>query len=213
MSEGSTADGTIQERRERVRQGRGVEGCRGAVVLIAGDRAIAEALAEACRRRGAEMMVLYPGRGEEGRVRTQFPGWEAVTDLDTAPGGRVLVVGDATPPPDGVSVDVRVPLDASLEDLMTAATGQRRVRRGGPRAVPPVEDPLTSREHEVVVELAGGIGTRHIAGRLGISEHTVRSHLQTAMGKLGVNSRAELVAWALRHRAVPVAVSSRAGVR
>ena len=49
---------------------------------------------------------------------------------------------------------------------------------------------LTTREWEAVELLREGLPTREIAGRLGISQVTVRRHLSSAYAKLGVESRA-----------------------
>jgi NarL family two-component system response regulator YdfI len=58
--------------------------------------------------------------------------------------------------------------------------------------------PLTGREIEILGLLAGGLGNKAIAGRLGISEHTVKSHLTSVFAKLDVSTRAEAVASAAR---------------
>lgn len=67
------------------------------------------------------------------------------------------------------------------------------VRTGG-RAI--VEE-LTARERDVLALLADGRPNRHIATRLGISEHTVKFHLASIFGKLGVSTRTEAVRRAL----------------
>jgi DNA-binding NarL/FixJ family response regulator len=54
--------------------------------------------------------------------------------------------------------------------------------------------PLTPRESEVLAMLAEGLGNKAIAGRLGISEHTVKTHVAAIFTKLGVSTRAEAVA-------------------
>ena len=53
---------------------------------------------------------------------------------------------------------------------------------------------LTDREREVLGLLAGGLGNGDIAGRLYLSEKTVRNVVSTIFGKLEVSSRAEAVA-------------------
>lgn len=53
---------------------------------------------------------------------------------------------------------------------------------------------LTSREQQVLRFLAGGKSTAEIARELGISSYTVRDHIKALFGKVGVRSRAELVA-------------------
>jgi DNA-binding NarL/FixJ family response regulator len=55
---------------------------------------------------------------------------------------------------------------------------------------------LTPREREVLTYLAEGIGRREAAERMHLSAHTVRSHLQNLMAKLGVHTTLEAVAGA-----------------
>lgn len=58
---------------------------------------------------------------------------------------------------------------------------------------------LTERELEVLRAAANGCGNRSIGEALSISPQTVQVHLRNIFGKLGVNSRAEAVACALRY--------------
>jgi DNA-binding NarL/FixJ family response regulator len=58
---------------------------------------------------------------------------------------------------------------------------------------------LTSRENEVLVLIAKGYDNRKIAELLTISEGTVKNHVSNIYDKIGVNSRAEAVAWAWEH--------------
>jgi DNA-binding NarL/FixJ family response regulator len=55
---------------------------------------------------------------------------------------------------------------------------------------------LTVREKEVVSLVARGYDNPHIAGRLSLSEGTVKNHITNIYDKLSLHSRAELVAWA-----------------
>jgi DNA-binding NarL/FixJ family response regulator len=57
---------------------------------------------------------------------------------------------------------------------------------------------LTPREMEVLQLLAEGIPNKAIARRLGISEHTVKFHVNAILGKLGAQSRTEAVVRATR---------------
>jgi len=52
---------------------------------------------------------------------------------------------------------------------------------------------LTSREHDVLALVADGLPNREIAHALSISEHTVKFHLASIFGKLGVSTRTEAV--------------------
>ena len=70
---------------------------------------------------------------------------------------------------------------------------------GPPRttaAAPAVSGPqaLTAHEAQVLALLAEGLVNKQIAARLGISRHTVKSHLDALFHKLGVTTRAEAVA-------------------
>jgi RNA polymerase sigma factor (sigma-70 family) len=52
---------------------------------------------------------------------------------------------------------------------------------------------LTEREREVLVLVGEGLSNDDIAGRLAISRHTVKTHVNRAMAKLGAHDRAQLV--------------------
>lgn len=62
---------------------------------------------------------------------------------------------------------------------------------------------LTERECDVLVEVARGKRSKEIAAQLGITENTVKGHLTSIYGKLGVDSRASAVAIALERGLLP----------
>jgi NarL family two-component system response regulator YdfI len=57
---------------------------------------------------------------------------------------------------------------------------------------------LTAREVEVLRMLAEGLGNREIGGRLGISEHTIKFHISSILGKTGAATRTEAVTLGIR---------------
>lgn len=57
---------------------------------------------------------------------------------------------------------------------------------------------LSTREREILAQLKRGLTNKEIAGELGILEDTVKKHLQHVYNKLGVHSRATVLARAAR---------------
>jgi DNA-binding NarL/FixJ family response regulator len=136
---------------------------------------------------------------------------------------RLAELGDAGPPVVALITDEIQALEArtagarglllrdtSAERLVAALTAAARdlIVLDPPLAVPmlgardpssptPVED-LTPRELEVLGLLAEGLPNKAIARRLGISEHTVKFHVNAVLGKLGAQSRTEAVVRATR---------------
>ena len=85
--------------------------------------------------------------------------------------------------------------------------GIRQVHAGKKRIPPEIvahlaehlsDETLTSREVEVLRQVAGGNRNRDIAERLFISEETVKVHVKHVMEKLGASDRTEAVAIAIR---------------
>lgn len=70
--------------------------------------------------------------------------------------------------------------------LAKVLDGHDRARRGLP--------PLTPRERELVILLAGGLSNRQISRKLGIAEGTVRKHLEHVYARLGVTNRVAVLA-------------------
>ncbi len=59
---------------------------------------------------------------------------------------------------------------------------------------------LSPREWEVLAHVAQGLTNAEIAGRLGVSENTVRFHLKNIFEKLHVSNRTEAAAWYFQNR-------------
>jgi DNA-binding NarL/FixJ family response regulator len=61
---------------------------------------------------------------------------------------------------------------------------------------------LTARERQTILAVASDAAApgKVIAGRLCISEHTLRNHLSSIYGKLGLQNRLDLYAYATKHQ-------------
>lgn len=84
-------------------------------------------------------------------------------------------------------------LYAGLEQALIRELVERA--RGGEQAP---EDPLTTREGEIVKLIAEGHTGREIADLLSISENTVERHRQNVFEKLGLRNRVALTRYAVR---------------
>lgn len=101
--------------------------------------------------------------------------------------------------------------DAAAEDVLAAirsvhagdavlapSTTKRLLERvaadlPGDRAGPDPLERLTEREREVLLQVASGASNAEIAGRLFLSEATVKTHVGRLLGKLGLRDRVQAV--------------------
>ena len=72
------------------------------------------------------------------------------------------------------------------------------------RIVPALVEALTPRELQVLRLMAEGLANKEIADQLGISEHTVKFHVASVLGKLQAASRTEAVTQGIRRGLVPI---------
>lgn len=63
----------------------------------------------------------------------------------------------------------------------------------------PSPDVLTKREMEIAALIARGRTNREISQALNISEHTVKNHIKNMLGKLSLDNRVNLAAYAIRN--------------
>ena len=103
--------------------------------------------------------------------------------------------------------------NVSASELVTAIRG---AMAGQPRLSPEaaqvliqdIKEPaapsydLTDREKEILVLMVEGLPNTAIAERLVVSQSTVKFHVSNVLSKLGVTSRTEAVALALKHKLV-----------
>ena len=87
---------------------------------------------------------------------------------------------------------------AVAEEVASRLAGIHRETAPEQSAGVEIRKVLTRREVDVLQLLAAGLSTERIANLLGVSEATVRNHIQNLLPKLGVHSRIEAAVLALK---------------
>jgi DNA-binding CsgD family transcriptional regulator len=153
-------------------------------------------------RRDTVEPVTVPARRRVVLLAATAAGLDA---LERALGPRddVHIVARVTRVAEAIAVDadlvVAQPAALSAAPGGTAGAG---ATGPGPAASDLPAEALTPRELDVLGLLAEGRGNRDIAAALGISEHTVKFHLASIFGKLGVSTRTGAVQRALKLGAI-----------
>jgi DNA-binding NarL/FixJ family response regulator len=96
-------------------------------------------------------------------------------------------------------------LTGSLDSVMAGSVVVDARLGKSRRATLPVADGIgcSRRESDVLAELLNGLDNKSIAGRLCISEETVKSHLKAIFRKLGARDRAHAIALVLSAVSTP----------
>jgi two-component system, NarL family, response regulator YdfI len=130
-------------------------------------------------------VVVLSDRSEPGRLAAALRA-----------GVRTILPSDASPD------QIVASLEAAAAGLIVLHPAEVDAMFPAPEAASsPLADliePLTPRESEVLQMLASGLTNKEIATRLAISEHTVKFHVASILGKLGVASRTEAVTLGIR---------------
>jgi DNA-binding NarL/FixJ family response regulator len=164
------------------------------------DDELAAALAQLAQGR------IHAAAGDERAVADLKGALEALAELNLpleAERARLdLARAMAARSPDAAAAEAKLALGAfehlgATRDADAAAALTRELGGGG-RAQPRGEGTLTSRETEVLALLATGMSNADIAGRLVISRRTAEHHVANVLSKLGLRSRAEAAAYAVR---------------
>jgi DNA-binding CsgD family transcriptional regulator/ArsR family metal-binding transcriptional regulator len=93
--------------------------------------------------------------------------------------------------------------EAHIKDLQAQLSAfERRRRADVALANAELPTPLTRREIQVLRWIAKGATNKEISRQLGISPHTVKSHVIHIFNKIGVNDRAQASAWGAIHGVV-----------
>jgi DNA-binding NarL/FixJ family response regulator len=107
--------------------------------------------------------------------------------------------------------DIQLALQAAEAGLVllhpTSASGliqESSLRDTRDNAAEEFTEELTARESEVLCLVSMGLGNKEVAGRLAISEHTVKFHISSILGKLHAGSRTEAVSLGIRRGLIPI---------
>jgi len=84
------------------------------------------------------------------------------------------------------------------EALLHPAVAARLMEEFSAGGRPPAEDTLTAREREVLELIARGLPNKLIARELQIAEKTVKTHVSSILGKLGLTDRTQAALYAVR---------------
>jgi len=189
-------------------------------VLVAASSLVVRAGLEAVVEQTGEGVVAGSASSKDlaGRAFELHPDvilWQLSPDEDagavlhTLEGHRVIVLG-ADSPRELLRAGARGALPATAsEDQIAAAIRAAAAdlvvlpyESTTSPAVPQAASGLTARETEVLRMVAEGLANKEIAWRLGISEHTVKFHVSSVLGKLGAGSRAEAISAGIRQGAI-----------
>jgi len=157
---------------------------------------------------GAESQLAMPLGLEPTRARDGLPVVMLVDELESEVAVAALRAGArAALPREATAAEILAAVHAAAAGLTVlpadlAATLFHPKSSDGMPAPADSGGPggrvLTPRESEILALLGEGLGNKEIAARLGISEHTVKTHLAAIYEKLGAANRAEAVATGLR---------------
>jgi len=143
--------------------------------------------------------------------------------LEAAPAGTGAVTLCDDPDPLWVRAALSAPVsailarDAEADDLLLAlqaaeaglvllhpTSARGLVSEGLPPPANGMIEELTARECQVLRLVSAGLGNKEIADQLAISEHTVKFHISSILGKLNVASRTEAVSLGIRRGIIPI---------
>lgn len=142
------------------------------------------------------------GTGSVALVDEPDPGWVRSALRASL---NAIIARDAAPE------DIQLALQAAEAGLVllhpTSASGliqENSLRDTSGNATEELAEELTARESEVLRLVSMGLGNKEVAGRLAISEHTVKFHISSILGKLHAGSRTEAVSLGIRRGLIPI---------
>jgi len=150
------------------------------------DRTLPEEILKLSEEAPVAIVLMVDDANTERDLDAFRNGVRAVLPRNMSPGGIVAAV-------EAVGVGLAVLLPEGLDTLLRESSASHRA------VSPPLVEALTPREIEVLGMMVEGWGNKEISTRLGISEHTVKFHVASIMGKLNASSRTEAVTSGIRH--------------
>jgi NarL family two-component system response regulator YdfI len=150
------------------------------------DRTLPEEIMKLSEEAPVAIILLVDDANTERDLDALRNGIKAVLPRNMSPGGIIAAV-------EAVGAGLAVLLPEGLDNLLRESTASHRA------VSPHLVEALTPREIEVLGMMVEGWGNKEISARLGISEHTVKFHVASIMGKLNASSRTEAVTSGIRH--------------
>jgi DNA-binding NarL/FixJ family response regulator len=150
------------------------------------DRTLPEEILKLSEEAPVAIVLLVEDGNSERDLDALRNGVRAVLPRNMSPVGIVAAV-------EAVGAGLAVLLPEGVDSLLRESTASHRA------VSPPLVEALTPREIEVLGMMVEGWGNKEISTRLGISEHTVKFHVASIMGKLNASSRTEAVTSGIRH--------------
>jgi NarL family two-component system response regulator YdfI len=154
--------------------------------IVGAERALPEELLKLTEEAPLGVVLLVDETNAERDLEALRSGVRAVVQRNMSPSGIVAAV-------EAVGAGFGVLPAEDLDLLLREAGGSRQ------SVPPPLVEALTAREIEVLGMMVEGWGNKEISSRLKISEHTVKFHVASIMGKLNATSRTEAVTLGIRH--------------
>ncbi len=154
---------------------------------------------------GAGLVDLRSGAYGDASPTTA-PALVVIADLAPREAAGAVRAGARAVLPNGVRAETLAAAVAAVslglvvlpaEDVAGVLTGDERGALADGASAPGIA-PLSGRERDVLALVAEGLANKQIAFRLGISEHTVKTHVAALFGKLHAGTRAEAVVTAAR---------------
>jgi DNA-binding NarL/FixJ family response regulator len=150
------------------------------------DRTLPEEVLKLSEEAPVAIVLLVDDANTERDLDALRNGARAVLPRNMNPGGIIAAV-------EAVGAGLAVLVPEGLDNLLRESTASHRA------VSPPLVEALTPREIEVLGMMVEGWGNKEISTRLSISEHTVKFHVASIMGKLNASSRTEAVTSGIRH--------------